>query len=177
MKTPRTFFAGVAVGVLLVILLLFAGCLFIETVWFQRMVSEVHETSHPGTLEEMRKAMPWVDLPASASNIWYATSTMGASLYRFDASLTDCLAYAQSLIATNNSSERASWAVPTQLVAITTSPEVINHDFLKGYRLNATEWFDVENIGEGWRGSGPPGGLSYFWIDSKRGRFYYYWTE
>jgi hypothetical protein len=121
--------------------------------------------------------VPYFDLPASASNIWYSTSTMGANLYRFDAPLADCLGYAQRLIATNNSTEQASWAVPTQLVAITGSPETINHGFLKGYGLKATDWFDVENIGEGWTGSGSPSGRSGFWIDSKRGRFYYYWTE
>ena len=163
-----------------VIMFLLAICFIFlaQTSWFQVINSKTHETSHPVTQEEVRKEVPYFNLPASASNIWYATSTFGVNLYRFDAPLADCLAYAQRLIATNNSTESTSYMVPTQLVAIAASPQAIDHDLLKkAYRLKGTAWFDVENVTEGWTGSGPPSGRSSFWIDAKRGRFYFYWTE
>jgi hypothetical protein len=162
------------IGAIAIAMFFFVGpCLTVLAV----RASKVHETSHPVSSDEFHREVPYIELPSTATNIWYSVSTRGANLYRFDAPISDCLAYAASLIATNNAMDPRR-AVPTQLVAVTSSPERINHGMLKmAYRMKSTQWFDVEGILEGWEGHGPPSGLSVFWIDSKRGRFYYYWTE
>lgn len=121
-----------------------------------------------------------IGLPQTASNILYARSkvgmgTAGARIYRFDAPLVDCKAYARKLLSEDHNQTSSSG--PMDLVALKGAPEAIDRRFLKkAYGINA-EWFDIEAIREGGEGHGPPSGLGLMWIDAKRERFYYYWTD
>jgi hypothetical protein len=142
----------------------------------------VRTTSQPVSLQAFQTESKTFSLPSSASNIWYAWSSVGmggrASIYRFDASITDCWTYAQQLLTDSNTQTLADHTVSTQLVPLTAPPQTVDHDSLRrAYGLKATEWFDVENIHRGWEGRGPPSGLALIWIDAERERFYYYWTD
>ena len=54
----------------------------------------------------------------------------------------------------------------------------MGHEGMK-YSLPSRELIadSVETIRSGFEGKGPPYGLAHFWIDTERGRFYYYWTD
>ena len=102
----------------------------------------------------------------------------GASLYRFDAPVPDCLNYAASLIEENNrTAPDEKQKAATNLVQLATAPTPISRHILEGYGLTKVHWFDVESIKSGVAGRGPPGARGRIWIDTERGRFYYYWTD
>jgi hypothetical protein len=157
------------------------GCFIVGQVWIR--IPQTHVTKRPLSLAEFNKEFGSPTLPASAHNIYCATARLamgfaGAELYRFDAPVEDCLAYADALIKQSNSSSGSANQVPTQLTPITSPPKAIDRDFVRsGYCLGNLDWFDVETIQHGFTGRGPPSGLSCFCIDSDRGRFYYYWTD
>jgi len=142
----------------------------------------IHVTKRPLSLSEFRQEFGDSDLPNSAGNINFASSSVGlggrARIYRFDAPVQDCLEYARQQIKQSNSQPGPGGQVPTEPAAISAHPEPIDHSSLRSaYGLRDTSWFDIENIQHGFEGRGPPYGLSQFWIDSDRGRFYYYWTD
>ena len=153
---------------------LIAGC------YAMAIRPQVQTRSVPISVDAFRLDTGINQLPTMASNIWYARSSVGlggrAFLYRFDAPEKDCQAYARQINAStsDNSGENAN----PILTPLASSPTSVDHDFLKrAYGLNTTGWFDVENIHAGWEGRGPPSDLASIWIDSERGRFYYYWTD
>ena len=143
---------------------------------------QVEATSRPLTLAEFRDQYGHEALPQSASNIWYAHSSVGlggrASLYRFNAPAADCVAYAKQIMSKGGVDRQTGKATPLLLVELKVSPDAIQHKFLKeAYGLDTAGWFDVECIKEGWEGRCSPSGLGHLWVDGKRGRFYYYWTD
>ena len=123
----------------------------------------------------------WQMLPSTASNIWTASASVGmggrARLYRFDAPNSDCLAYAAQLITKSNGDSDTNHQVSTKLFAISDPPSAIEARMKKVYGLETIDWFDVETIRTGFTGRGPPSGLSSFWVDTEKHRFYYYWTD
>ena len=139
---------------------------------------QVQTISEPISVQRFKSETGYNLLPTSASNIWYARSSVGlggrAFLYRFDAPVVDCQAYAQLINQSNPDQENTN----PILSPLESSPTPIDHDFLhRAYGLKAKDWFDVENIHAGWEGRGHPAHLASIWIDSERGRFYYYWTD
>ena len=160
--------------VLAIAIALIAGC------YAMALRPKVQTVSEPISVDAFRLETGNNQLPTTASNIWYARSSVGlggrAFLYRFDAPEIDCQAYAHLI--NTSSPDQAGNSTNSILTPLNTSPEPIDHDFLnRAYGLNTTDWFDVENIHAGWEGRGPPSYLASIWIDSTRGRFYYYWTD
>lgn len=139
----------------------------------------VEIADHALTYEEAKSSYQL--LPSSAGNIWSARSSVGmggrAHLYRFDAPAQDCVAYANELISRSNSNSDSNHQVSTELLAISDSPDPVLPDMIQAYGFDTLDWFDVETVRNGFRGHGPPSGLSSFWIDTDRNRFYYYWTD
>lgn len=123
-----------------------------------------------------------VGLPSNASNIYEAFSSVGlgggAHLYRFDAAVPDCIQFGERLIEGNGLSpaEIEAFSFPLR-TDFTASPNPVDIEFLSAYGLSAIDWFDVETISTGFSGFGPPHGRAIFWIDTTRGRVYYYWTD
>ena len=160
--------------VLAIAIAMIAGC------YATALRPQAQTISEPISVDAFRLATGNNQLPTTASNIWYAHSSVGlggrAFLYRFDAPEIDCQAYAQLI--NTSSPDQAGNSTTSILTPLNASPEPIDHDFLKrAYGLNTTGWFDVENIHAGWKGRGPPSSLASIWIDSEQGRFYYYWTD
>lgn len=160
--------------VLAIAIALIAGC------YARAIRPQVQTISEPISADAFRLETGIKQLPTSASNIWYARSSVGlggrAFLYRFDASEADCQAYAR-LINTSISDQEGDSTTPI-LTPLASSPNPVDHDLLqRAYGLNTAGWFDVENIHSGWEGRGPPSNLATIWIDSEQGRFYYYWTD
>ena len=124
-----------------------------------------------------------IGLPQSATNILYASSRVsmgfaGARLYRFDGPVADCVAYGEKLIRENNQQvERPDDFAPTALAPLTAPPERVQKEILGAYGLKKVDWFDVHTVRSGYEGRGPPYALAHFWVDTDRGRFYYYWTD
>jgi hypothetical protein len=143
------------------------------TVTDEPLSYQAFTNTHHGSIES---------LPPSAHKIRFATSSVGlggrALLYRFDAPVADCIAYGEGLIATNGltASKREAFRFPMR-TDFTSSHDPVDIGFLRHYGLSEIEWFDVETITSGFRGFGPPSGLSRLWIDTVRGRVYYYWTD
>ena len=142
-------------------------------------IPDVQTSEHPQAYAEAKPLFS--GLPSTASNILSARASVGmggrASLYRFDAPADDCLAHAQLLINRSNGNSDSNHQVSTELIAITASPEPLAANMRRAYGLEKVDWFDVENVRNGFTGHGPPSGLSSFWIDTDRNRFYYYWTD
>ena len=160
--------------VLAIAIALIAGC------YARALRPQVSTISEPISAQMFQSVIGNNQLPTSASNIWYARSSVGlggrAFLYRFDASEADCQAYAR-LINTSISVQEGDSTTPI-LTILGSSPKPVDHDLLqRAYGLNTASWFDVENIHSGWEGRGPPSNLASIWIDSDQGRFYYYWTD
>ena len=163
------------------LIVMVAGCFIIGQVVIR--IPQTHATKSPMTLSDFTHEFGVTNLPPTASNIYYATSTLGmgfagARLYRFEAPVSDCFAYAANLIEGNNAeTDDAAHKAARNLTPIASSPEPIHPDTLKAYGLKKVHWFDVEGIAAGVEGRGPPMALAQIWIDTKRGRFYYYWTD
>ena len=143
---------------------------------------------HPSFIEsanyrEFREAHPESieHLPDSATDIRMAISSRGlggrAILYRFDAPADDCAEFGELMIASNglSATARESFKWPVRSV-ITNHPAPIDLANLR-VGLGRIEWFDIQSVSNGFSGFGPPFGLSKLWIDTKRGRVYYYWTD
>ena len=160
--------------VLAIAIALIAGC------YARALRPQVSTISEPISAQMFQSVIGNNQLPTSASNIWYARSSVGlggrAFLYRFDASEADCQAYAR-LINTSISVQEGDSTTPI-LTILGSSPKPVDHDLLqRAYGLHTAGLFDVENIHSGWEGRGPPSSLASIWIDSEQGRFYYYWTD
>ena len=160
--------------VLAIAIALFAGC------YARALRPQVETISEPISAQIFQSVIGNKQLPTSASNIWYARSSVGlggrAFLYRFDASDADCQAYARQ-INTSSSIQEGDSTTPI-LTPLASPPKPVDHGLLqRAYGFNTASWFDVENIQSGWEGRGPPSSLASIWIDSEQGRFYYYWTD
>ncbi len=136
----------------------------------------------PITQAEFTNRFSRFPLPSTATNVLYASASVGlagrALLYRFDAPASDCLRYAQSLIEVNNrDNARPEWRVAPNLIALTSPPAPAERTVLQSYGLERIEWWDVQNVRAGFSGHASPSGLATFWVDTGRGRFYYYWTD
>ena len=152
------------------LLILVAGC------------SHPDFTNQPITLARFTNQFASIKLPISATNIFFARSSVGlggrALLYQFYAPVGDCLGYAQQLIEANNSrAGRPEWRVATNLVALTAPPPLIEKATLQAYGLSKIRWFDLGSVRSGYSGRAGPSGLGSFWVDTEHGRFYYFWTD
>lgn len=161
-------------AVLAIAIALIAGCFAMV------LRPQVQTISEPISARMFQSETGNNQLPASASNIWYARSSVGlggrAFIYRFDAPVVDCQAYAQRI--NTSFPVHGSDSTTPVLTPLDASPKPIDHDLLeRAYGLSTTGWFDIENIHAGWEGRGPPSNLASIWIDSEQGRFYYYWTD
>ena len=139
-------------------------------------------TNQPITLAQFTNQFASINLPLSATNIFFARSSVGlggrALLYQFDAPVSDCLGYAQQLIeASNRQADRPEWRVATNLVTLTTPPTLIENARLQPYGLSKIRWFDLASVRSGFSGRAGPSGQGSFWVDTEHGRFYYFWTD
>jgi hypothetical protein len=173
-------FLKIFLGVVLGGMLLVGGCFIAGLVMINTPQTRI--TKQPMPRPAFVAEFGMTHIPVSASNICYASSSLGmgfagAQLYRFDAPARDCLSYAKILIELGNRNSSSNDQVSTELGAISISPDPVRDNVLKAYGFETVDWFDVENIRNGFTGRGPPSGLSTFWIDTDRNRFYYYWTD
>ena len=173
-------FIKIFLGVVLGGVLLVGGCFIAGVVMIHTPQTRI--TKQPMPRPAFVAEFGMTNIPVSASNICYASASLGmgfagARLYRFDAPIEDCLSYAQVLIDLNNRNSSSNDQVSAELGAIFVSPDPVQDNVLKAYRFADVDWFDVENIRNGFTQRGPPSGLSTFWIDTDRNRFYYYWTD
>jgi len=166
--------------VLLVVALIVGGCFVAGLVTITTPQTNI--TKAPMPRHEFVAEFGMTNLPISASNICYASASAGmgfagARMYRFDAPADDCISYGQYLTGESSRSSDSNHQVNAQLQAISTPPQPISPQMRKAYGFEGVEWFDVETVRTGLEGRGPPTGLSCFWIDTERNRFYYYWTD
>lgn len=172
----KRFFSGCQIASI-VGLVLVGGC------WVVGYISlgspHPYFTTTPLSLADFNSRFPHADelqLPRSATNIFWAHSNRGftgtMTLYRFDAPVSDCVAYGKRLLQQNDASHT------TNLMPLTSSPAPIEREILEAMGLTKIDWFDVETIRSGFEGQAcrlsPPG---MFWIDTDRGRFYVYVTD
>ena len=144
----------------------------------------VQQTTAPLSYPEFCSSFGVTNFPPSASNIYYASSRLamgfaGARLYRFDAPVSDCLAYAQGLAAmtppamTNSSLNDLT----DKLMPLSEKREPVPLHFLEHYGLGGINWFNIDDIEKGVEGNAPPNARGNIWVDTTRGRCYYYWTD
>jgi hypothetical protein len=165
----------------LTILLLFIGCCIASCIAFCSARPDFTTTSL--SLDDFKKRFPDADelrLPRSAKNILYGQSSVGLrgwlQLYRFDAPVSDCITFGRQLLEKN----RLSPLQPpdpkvVDLIPLASSPVPIDTEPLRWMGLSDVDWFDVESVHAGFEGhveSLAPHGV--FWIDTDRGRFYFY---
>jgi hypothetical protein len=155
------------------------GVLVAPTVGCKR--SNVEFTARPITLSEFTNQFAGFNLPLTASNLYYARSSIGlggrALLYRFDAPVEDCLSYASQFLRSTASNAPSGRSVTSDLAALTKTPSPVPSEKLRAYKLGGVAWFDIENVTAGFSGVAGQGSGASFWIDSGRGRFYYLWTD
>ena len=181
MKKFSIIFLGLSL--ILILILVVTGDLFVDFTAKLNMTNtpKTRITEQPMSRSDYIADFGNTNLPVSASNIWIASSSVGmggrARLYRFDAPYSDCLAYAAQLIRRSNSNSDSNHQASTELLTISDPPSPIQSRMMQAYGLETLDWFDVETVRNGFTGRGPPLGLSSFWIDTDRNRFYYYWTD
>ncbi|MCE5302393.1 MAG: hypothetical protein LLF97_04690 [Planctomycetaceae bacterium] len=140
-------------------------------------------TTTPLSLADFNGRFPHAEelkLPRSAANIFYAQSCGGfqgwTQLYRFDAPVSDCIAFGNRLLQENRFAPQQPDAPKvSDMTPLTSSPAPIKKEALEAMGLGKVDWFDVETIRSGFEGqvgSMSPNGM--FWIDMDRGRFYFY---
>jgi hypothetical protein len=158
-------------------------------VWFCLWggASNATYTTQPVSLAEFKSRFgdTKLDLPPSASRIYYAQScgTLRGwtQAYRFDAPAADCIAYGNKLLdRCKAEAKKAQYPLDpdTTLLPLTTSPPPIEKAMLNQMGLSSVDWCDVETVREGFVGQEcPPWSNGTFWIDSDRGRFYYFFAD
>jgi hypothetical protein len=135
-------------------------------------------TAKPLSLHEFRsRSSHGADVPATATNFYYATAHRGfvgfVDMYRFDAPLADCIAHGKQLLQQNGGQKAPG------LVALTEPPQPFGKGCLDAMGLSKVDWFDVETIRSGFSARREPAsqpGMT-FWIDADRGRFYFYSSD
>jgi hypothetical protein len=170
---PSEFFRAIQI-LALVCLALVVGCWFLA----QYEIGRPHAkfTAEPLSLHEFyERSGHQGGLPAKASNLFYAHSNAGFTgfvfMYRFDAPAADCVAYGKHLLEQRGSK--------TELAPLRSSPEPICRSFREAMGLGEVDWFDVETIQSGFEGNMEPSTRpgSHFWIDTDRGRFYFWSSD
>jgi len=170
--------------VLATLLLIIVG--FIGAAWVAVKIPHAEFTTEPLSFSEFRDQFPEakLDLPASVTRILYAQSYVGVRgfvrMCRFDAPSPDCIAYGKGLLQRCKQSakdRREREAVATDLVPLTTSPPPMDRQSLSDSGLEKVDWFDVDTVRSGFLGRESHGGNGTFWIDTDRGRFYYFWAD
>ena len=184
MKAPRTilhrcvsdFFRACQVACLILFVLV-VGCYVAFYIGINTPKAKF--TTEPLSLSEFYKRSGHLGgLPTAATNVFYVGSRVGftgfVNLYRFDAPAADCISYGKRLLQENRASQ------PAELIPVKAPPEPISRRFLDGNGLaKAVDWFDVETVRSGFEGhlewSDRP--RATFWIDTERGRFYYFSSD
>jgi hypothetical protein len=117
-------------------------------------------------------------VPLQATNLYYAHSQAGfvgfVEMYRFDAPATDCVTLGERLLRSRSASKDA------KLAPLKAAPDPLQGNYLDRMGLAKVNWFDVDTIRSGFVGhqdvsEGLPSRT--FWIDTDRGRFYYYSSD
>jgi hypothetical protein len=116
-------------------------------------------------------------LPPTSTNIYWATAGRGfvgfVDMYRFDAPPADCIAYGKRLLKKND----PFW--DAELTPIVSSPEPMGTGYIDSMGLSQVKWFNIETVRSGFIGHRDAGShpRMTFWIDTDRGRFYYYSSD
>jgi len=136
-------------------------------------------TTTPLSLSEFYRRSHHGGLPVTATNLFFASAQRGfvgfVDMYRFDAPAADCISYGKRFLQQFDKSQTPD------LTPLKTSPKPIGSRYLEAMGLSKVDWFDVETIQSGFEGhrepsqSGRPG--MTFWIDTNRGRFYFYSSD
>ncbi len=161
-----------------------AACAAAWACW-QFVTPHVTEISTPMTHPEFLKKFAGPDashaeirhlmLPPSASNILYASSSVGlggrALCYRFSAPLSNMIQHITFLDDIPTRKREENEPPPYEPVELP-----VSRPMLKPFGLHKLNWFDVENISTGFV-THVGGHNSTIWIDAKRDLYYYYWTD
>jgi hypothetical protein len=168
------FFRGCHVVCLVGIVLLIGLCFLAKRAFD---TPEADFTTAPLSLSEFyNRSGRAGGLPVTAMNLYYASAHRGhgfVSMYRFDAPAADCIAYGRQLLEQRGAPKDAG------LVALTASPDPLGKLGLDAMGLSKVDWFDVETIRSGFVGHQEPStqpGMR-LWIDTDRGRFYFYSSD
>ena len=160
-----------------------AGGLWAAGFYFGVVRPQTDLTMEPLSLPDFTARFGDQDFPQTATNIFYARATAsmgfaGARFYRFDAPLSDCISYAQTIMEKDEAPPEGSEATgPKILAPLASSPAPISQEILRCYRLTDVNWFDVHTVRSGLHGRARPLGLAHVWVDTERGRLYCYWTD
>jgi hypothetical protein len=114
-------------------------------------------------------------LPPSASNILFATASVGlggrATVYRFTAPVSNMLEHVNFMDSTLDYPRNE--LTPPPYHPIITPVEMPP---LESYGLDKLEWFDIQNIRTGFV-SHVDGPNSTIWIDAERQLYFYHWSD
>ena len=174
-KIVKTIIA-VPLAVVCVLVLFFVIGLFM----MNRPMTQVSD--HALTYQEYKEQFRGTNIPPSASNIWYAWSSVGmggrAHIFKFEAPLDDCTAFAKREF---NHYVKQSYDNPTDypsddLVPLKERPDD-PRSRLTHYGLKKLDWFDFERITNGLTIARPRSHLPHLWIDVDRSTLYSYWTD
>ena len=167
----------------IIVIVALAACAAAWACW-QFVTPEVTEISEPMTLKQFFERFggpsasspgpPHFHLPSAASNILYASSSVGLGgrslCYRFSAPLSNMIQHVEFI--------DLQWTRPRVENELPYEPlrPPVAKPMMKPYGLHKLDWFDVENISTGFV-SGAAGYNSTIWIDAKRELCYYYWAD
>jgi len=135
----------------------------------------VETTTNPMTLSQARNDYGLVDLPTTATEIYFArfSGFLGgrAVLIRFQAPVGDCMAFAtnycQSFLRSQQIPAALNWS------AVSQPPKTPS---TSAYGINAP-WFDLTRLQAGVELSEPATYCPSVWIDTHTGTFYSFWTD
>jgi hypothetical protein len=172
---PAKFFRAMEI-LCLVGLVLIPCCLFVVG-WMTIGRPHAEFTNEPLSLPEFyERSGHEGGLPVTATNLFYARSTVGfrgmIRLYRFDAPVADCIAYGKHLLEQNGQAPELTPFTPSREPPET--PDAAGRD---KSGLGQVDWFDAKTIRTGLVGlrKANPAKCprAKFWIDTERGRFYF----
>jgi hypothetical protein len=166
------FFLGCQIACLILLALVVAFWIAINT-------PKAKFATEPLSLVEFYKRSGHLSgLPSAATGVFYVGSRTGPSsfrdLYRLDAPAADCISYGKNLLHENRPSK------PADLVPLRASPD-LRADIPSGATslARAVDWFEIESVRSGFVGhlEWPDRPTATFWIDTERGRFYYFSSD
>jgi len=163
---------GLVALCILVDCLLIGGAVYLF--WSPPPVTETKVVRLNMTLSQAQAVLT-IPLPAGATNISYASWSMGAGFeeyLRFEAPPQTCLAHAPVVLARAPATGTAPASGPApSLAPIATPPSPVHSSNLD------VSWFDVQNIREGVTSGGGGSHVPVVWVDANRGVFYYRMTD
>lgn len=169
------FFLALKVGCL-ILFVLFVGFIVVFNIGIGYPSAEY--TTTPLSLSEFySRSHQSGGLPTTATNLFCAYSNVGftgfVEIHRFDSPTTECIKHAETLL------HRIRPSKATKLTPLTTSPQSVRH-CLDNMGLKEVTWFDIETIHSGFEGHLEAADATpavTVWVDSERGRFYYFSSD